>query len=88
VILLATFAVSYPIIGGLRSVMGTLLAVIFIQGFIIEGLRFMGDYRNLIFGLLIILVMNMRPQGLLDGHLVADMRKLLLRLTKGDKADA
>jgi branched-chain amino acid transport system permease protein len=68
--------------------MGTLLAVIFIQGFIIEGLRFMGDYRNLIFGLLIILVMNMRPQGLLDGHLVADMRKLLSRLTKGDKADA
>ena len=88
VILLATFAVSYPIIGGLRSVVGTLLAVIFIQGFIIEGLRFMGDYRNLIFGLLIILVMNMRPQGLLDGHLVADLRKLLARLTKGGKADA
>jgi len=85
---LATFAVSYPIIGGLRSVVGTLLAVIFIQGFIIEGLRFMGDYRNLIFGLLIILVMNMRPQGLLDGHLVADLRKLLARLTKGGKADA
>ena len=88
VILLATFAVSYPIIGGLRSVLGTLLAVIFIQGVIIEGLRFMGDYRNLIFGLLIILVMNLRPQGLLDGHLVADMRKLLARLTKGGKADA
>ena len=88
VILLATFAVSYPIIGGLRSVIGTLLAVIFIQGFIIEGLRFMGDYRNLIFGLLIILVMNMRPQGLLDGHLVADIRKLLAKLTKGGKADA
>ena len=88
VILLATFAVSYPIIGGLRSVVGTLLAVIFIQGFIIEGLRFMGDYRNLIFGLLIILVMNMRPQGLLDGHLVADVRKLLARLIKGGKADA
>jgi len=85
---LATFAVSYPIIGGLRSVVGTLLAVIFIQGFIIEGLRFMGDYRNLIFGLLIILVMNMRPQGLLDGHLVADVRKLLARLIKGGKADA
>lgn len=64
------------------------MAVIFIQGFIIEGLRFMGDYRNLIFGLLIILVMNMRPQGLLDGHLVADIRKLLSKLTKGGKADA
>ena len=88
VILLATFAVSYPIIGGLRSVMGTLFAVIFIQGFIIEGLRFMGDYRNLIFGLLIILVMNLRPQGLLDGNLMLDMKKLLSRLKKGDKADA
>ncbi|MCP4790470.1 MAG: branched-chain amino acid ABC transporter permease [Gammaproteobacteria bacterium] len=88
VILLATFAVSYPIIGGLRSVMGTLLAVIFIQGVIVEGLRFMGDYRNLIFGLLIILVMNLRPQGLLDGHLLEDLKKLLGRLTKGEKADA
>jgi branched-chain amino acid transport system permease protein len=63
-ILVATFAIAYPIIGGLRSVFGTLLAVIFVQGFLIEGLRFLGDWRNLLFGALIVLAMNLRPSGL------------------------
>ena len=65
-ILLATFGVAYPILGGLKNVFGTLFAVIFIQGILIEGLRFLGDYRNLLFGLLIILVMNFYPKGLIN----------------------
>jgi len=64
-ILLATFAIAYPIVGGLRSVFGTLLAVIFVQGVLVEGLRFLGDWRNLLFGALIVLAMNVRPSGLL-----------------------
>lgn len=64
-ILLATFAIAYPIIGGLASLAGTLIAVIFIQGFLIEGLRFLGDWRSLLFGALILLVMLVRPGGLL-----------------------
>lgn len=66
-ILLATFAIAYPIVGGLRSVFGTLLAVLFVQGVLIEGLRFLGDWRNLLFGALIVLAMNLRPAGLLGG---------------------
>ena len=65
-VLLATFAVSYPLVGGLRSVFGTLAAVIFIQGILIEGLRFLGDYRTILFGALIILVMNFKPKGIVD----------------------
>jgi branched-chain amino acid transport system permease protein len=64
-ILVATFAIAYPIVGGLRSVFGTLLAVIFVQGVLIEGLRFLGDWRNLLFGALIVLAMNVRPAGFL-----------------------
>jgi branched-chain amino acid transport system permease protein len=64
-ILVATFAIAYPIVGGLRSVFGTLLAVIFVQGFLVEGLRFLGDWRNLLFGALIVLAMNLRPRGFL-----------------------
>ena len=64
-ILVATFAIAYPIVGGLRSVFGTLLAVIFVQGFLVEGLRFLGDWRNLLFGALILLAMNLRPSGIL-----------------------
>lgn len=65
-ILLATFAIAYPIIGGLASLAGTLIAVVFIQGILIEGLRFLGDWRSLLFGALILLVMLVRPGGFLS----------------------
>ena len=87
-ILLATFAVSYPILGGLKNVFGTLFAVIFIQGVIIEGLRFLGDYRNILFGLLIIIAMNIRPQGIVDGEFLADIRKLLGLEQRRERTDA
>ncbi len=67
-ILLATLAVAYPIVGGLSNVLGTLIAVVFVQGFLVEGLRFLGDWRNLLFGALIVLAMNLRPQGLLGSR--------------------
>jgi branched-chain amino acid transport system permease protein len=66
-VLVATFAIAYPIVGGLQNVFGTLLAVIFVQGFLIEGLRDLGDWRNLLFGSLIILAMNLRPRGFFGG---------------------
>lgn len=65
-ILMATFAISYPILGGTKNVFGTLLAVIFIQGVLIEAFRFLEDWRLIIFGLLIILVMNFMPDGLVS----------------------
>jgi branched-chain amino acid transport system permease protein len=78
-IVLATFAIAYPILGGLSNVMGTLIAVIFIQGFLIEGLRFLGDWRNLLFGGLIVLAMNVRPRGLIDAGTIAALKRLLPR---------
>jgi branched-chain amino acid transport system permease protein len=76
-VILATFAIAYPILGGLSNVFGTLLAVIFIQGFLIEGLRFLGDWRNLLFGALIVLAMNLRPHGFLDAGGVASLKRVL-----------
>ncbi len=78
-VVLATFAIAYPILGGLSNVFGTLLAVVFIQGFLIEGLRFLGDWRNLLFGALILLAMNVRPRGLLDAGAIAALRRLTYR---------
>jgi branched-chain amino acid transport system permease protein len=78
-ILVATFAIAYPILGGLSSVFGTVAAVVFIQGFLVEGLRFLGDWRNLLFGALIVLVMNVRPSGLLDARATAMLRRLVGR---------
>ncbi len=80
-VLLATFAVSYPLVGGLKSVFGTLAAVIFIQGILIEGLRFLGDYRTILFGALIILVMNFKPKGIVDENFVKGISEYL-RLNK------
>jgi branched-chain amino acid transport system permease protein len=75
-ILLATFALAYPILGGLGSVFGTLVAAIFVQGFLIEGLRFLGDWRNLLFGALIVLAMNVRPKGFLDAPALQWLKRL------------
>lgn len=78
-ILLATFAIAYPLLGGLSNVFGTLLAVIFIQGFLTETLRFLGDWRNLLYGLLIVVAMNVRPRGLLDENLSSRLSGLFRR---------
>lgn len=77
-VILATFAIAYPILGGLSNVFGTLLAVIFIQGFLIEGLRFLGDWRNLLFGALIVLAMNLRPRGLLAAGGMPAVKRLFM----------
>lgn len=78
-VVLATFAIAYPILGGLSNVFGTLLAVIFIQGFLLEGLRFLGDWRNLLFGGLIVLAMNLRPRGLLDAGSTIVLKRLFFK---------
>jgi branched-chain amino acid transport system permease protein len=98
-VLTATFAIAYPILGGLGSVFGTLLAVIFVQGVLIYGLPDFGvrfavflegllgirldwlkqhisDIRNLAFGLLILLVMNWRPRGMIDERVVRILGRL------------
>ena len=78
-VMLATFAIAYPILGGLRNVFGTVVAVIFIQGILVEGLRFMGDWRNLLFGALIVLAMNIQPRGLVDERSTRLIRGLFTR---------
>ncbi|HJL57366.1 MAG TPA: branched-chain amino acid ABC transporter permease [Arenicellales bacterium] len=82
-VLLATFAIAYPILGGVSNVFGTLVAVIFIQGLLVEGLRFLGDWRMLLFGALIIVVMNVKPRGLFDSQTLRWMKNVLrLRLSR------
>ncbi len=74
-ILMATFAIAYPILGGLANVWGTLFAAIFIQVIVIEVLRDLGDVRNLMFGALIILVMNFLSHGLFSAQVVLKLKE-------------
>ncbi|SRR5260221_74635 len=75
-LMLATFAVVYPVLGGMTSVIGTLIAVIFVQVGLVEVLRGLGDYRSLLFGFLILVAMNLRPQGLIDRATLQRLRSV------------
>ncbi|MEG2083782.1 MAG: branched-chain amino acid ABC transporter permease, partial [Oscillospiraceae bacterium] len=54
--------VSVLVIGGRGSVIGTLIAA-FIQTFVPEWLRPLGDWRNIIFAVLLIVVVLFAPEG-------------------------
>ncbi len=75
-VLLASFAVAYPLIGGTGSVLGPIAGVLFFS-LLIDGLRFLGDWRNLLFGVLIVAMMNVRPHGIVDVGLIRRVRALL-----------
>lgn len=87
-VLLATYAIAYPLFGGTANVLGTVLGVIFIQGFLVEGLRFLGDWRNILFGALIVVMMNVRPHGLLDAALTRRLGRLIGVGRRGVTVDA
>ncbi len=81
-VLLATFAIAYPLVGGTGSVLGPVAGVLFFS-LLIDGLRFLGDWRNLLFGILIVAMMNLRPHGLID---VGLLRRLTLRARRARPA--
>jgi branched-chain amino acid transport system permease protein len=74
-VLLATFAIAYALVGGAGSVLGPVAGVLFFSA-LIDGLRFLGDWRNLLFGVLIVAMMNLRPHGLIDAGLIRRLTAL------------
>jgi|SRR5262245_29272519 len=66
---LAIASVTYPILGGLGSFVGTLLGAIVLVG-LTEGLRVLHELREFVYGGLIILTMIFRPRGIVDEALV------------------
>jgi branched-chain amino acid transport system permease protein len=74
-VVLATFAIAYALVGGAGSVLGPVAGVLFFSA-LIDGLRFLGDWRNLLFGILIVAMMNLRPHGLIDAGLIRRLASL------------
>jgi branched-chain amino acid transport system permease protein len=66
---LAIASVTYPILGGLGSFVGTLLGAVVLVG-LTEGLRIVHELREFVYGALIILTMIFRPRGIVDEALV------------------
>lgn len=80
-VLLATFAIAYALIGGTGSVLGPIAGVLFFS-LLIDGLRFLGDWRNLLFGVLIVAMMNLRPHGIIDAAFVRRVAALIRPVPK------
>jgi hypothetical protein len=69
------FALAYPIIAGCRASSARSLRWFSCKGFLVEGLRGLGDWRNLLFGALIIVAMVVRPSGFLDAQMLSRFRR-------------
>ncbi len=70
---LAIASVTYPILGGLGSVVGPLLGATILVS-LTEGLRALHELREFVYGALIIVMMIFRPRGLVDEALVQRVR--------------
>ena len=73
---LAIMTVAYALVGGLGSVLGPVAGVVFFL-LLTEGLRFVGEYRMIIYGGIVVLAMNVRPHGLIDEAVVQRLKHLL-----------
>ncbi len=70
------FFMAYVLIGGVGSFVGPLLGATMLV-LLTEVLRFMQDYRMILYGGLIIAVVIFRPRGIIDEVLVHRLRMLL-----------
>jgi branched-chain amino acid transport system permease protein len=68
----------FPVFGGSEHLLGPVFGAMFLTA-IPEILRPVSDYRNILYGIVLILVMVFRPQGCIDPPLV---RRLLGRRTR------
>jgi branched-chain amino acid transport system permease protein len=75
---LAVASVTYPMLGGLGSVWGPILGAAVLI-FLTESLRALQEFRMIIYGALIILMMTFRPRGLIDEAFLRRLRALWRR---------
>jgi branched-chain amino acid transport system permease protein len=64
---LSILGLTMAILGGLGNVWGAILGALILSG-LPEVLRFAAEYRSLVYGLILLLVLRFRPQGLLGSE--------------------
>ena len=67
VFLESAFLLAAVVLGGMGTVMGVLLGAILLK-LVPEKLRFISEYRMLIFGLLMVAMMRFRPEGMIPNQ--------------------
>ncbi len=73
---IAIIAVAYVLVGGLGSWLGPVAGVLFFLA-LTEGLRFLGEYRMMIYGIVVVIAMNLRPHGFIDAKMMHRLKDLL-----------
>ncbi|MFQ5897411.1 MAG: branched-chain amino acid ABC transporter permease [Candidatus Methylomirabilia bacterium] len=86
---LAIIAVAYALVGGLGSFLGPVAGVVFFL-ILTEGLRFLGEYRMIIYGVVVVIAMNVRPRGFIDEALIHRLKRRMNRRfeVREERADA
>ncbi len=74
-VMLGVHALAYGLIGGLGTAFGPLLGVCLDIGFL-ESFQSLSQYRMVLFGGLVVLLLVMRPRGLLDETAVHRLGRL------------
>lgn len=69
----AIIAVAYVLVGGLGSWLGPVFGVLFFLA-LTEGLRFLGEYRMMIYGAAVVIAMNVRPHGFVDAKVMQRLK--------------
>ena len=69
----AIIAVAYVLVGGLGSWIGPVVGVLFFLA-LTEGLRFLGEYRMMIYGAAVVIAMNVRPHGFIDAKMMQRLK--------------
>jgi branched-chain amino acid transport system permease protein len=59
----SAFLLAAIVLGGMGTIVGVLVGAVILK-LLPEKLRFFADYRLLLFGLLLVLMMRFRPEGL------------------------
>ncbi|RHW33487.1 branched-chain amino acid ABC transporter permease [Lysinibacillus yapensis] len=65
----------FTVFGGSEVIIGSIFGAIFLT-LIPEVLRFVSEYRYIIYGIMLVILMAVRPQGILDIHLLSRVKGL------------
>ena len=71
----------FTVFGGSEVILGSIFGAIFLT-WLPEILRFISEYRYIIYGILLVIIMAVRPQGIIDAHLIKKFKRK--RTVKGD----
>ena len=77
---LTVVSFTFALVGGWETMWGAVIGAIFLT-FLLEALRFFSEWRELIYGILVIVVLNFRPTGLITKKNIRDFRQFISKLT-------